>query len=669
MGSISVFASSSWVYPTPSGITAHPDYLVEARIAGSGDAFETIFTYSTKVCKSSTGWNGGSNVINWTYDNTAIAMMDVPDSMEIKITKLSVGAISTVNVRPFSKGISPTITGSVVSFVIPEPMKLSIEINGEMYRNLNLIANPVETNIPSKTDPNVIWFGAGVSNITGSTTTGVLTLNAGQTLYLAPGAFVKGAVTCSNGANVSIKGRGILSSADFADDSWQWTIEAWQCPNFLLEGILVTGGPDNTAVFSDCNGLIVRNYKMISGRHWDDAIHINACKNVLIEDCYTRGSDDNIVFYSGNLVNYDAAKWLGVNQNTINVTVRNCTVWSDCAHPIMIGTHGVFATGGGVFNGMKFENIDILEHRASTWQNGVYQGAMSITANDNNTVKNVVFENIRVERLTTGQLFHIQTNTNTDYSSGPGLLVDSITFRNISWIGTSVGESPSALKCQDASHFVNHITFDNCNRQGNWIKNAISGNLSIDANVKNISYLYPSSEAPAILVNPVSTLIIKGTKAILRVVAAGAATLSYQWYQGESGVNTMQISGAISATYITSAITAATTNFWVKVTNGVSSVNSTTAIVKAIGGAISPSSINQLALIGIDIFVAEKQIITKLSDIQGISTLSIVDARGAVIKTTQTADEQLTTSVPSAGIYLVRLVNDGKVFTQKVIVQ
>jgi hypothetical protein len=625
-----MFAISSWNYPTPAGITAHPDYLVEARIAGSEDEFEPIFTYSLQVCKSNAGWPGNSTTTNWIYENTAVSMFDAPGSMEIRVTKLTAGAISTVTVRPLSKGINAIVSGQTVSFFISGPVKLSVEINGEIYRNLNIIANPFETNVPLQGDVNTIWFGPGVSNIQGTNGTGVLNLNAGQTLYLAPGAVVKGAIRAS-GANITIRGRGILSAEDFADDSGQWALEAWRCNNLVIDGILVTGSPDNSTVLSDCNVMNISNFKVIDGRHWDDGIHMNACKNVLVDDAYIRTSDDCVPIYGANLVNYSSSDWSGVDQTTTNITIQNSTLWSDVAHPMLIGTHGMVPNGNSLSN-ITFKNIDVLEHKTSTWQNGIYQGVMSITANENNTVTNTLFEDIRIERMTQGQIFHIQTNKNTDYSTNGGKLVDGVTFRRVSWMGTSKLEALSTLKCTSAAFPIKNVVFEDCQRNGTWIKDIVSGNLSIDANVQNVNYLYPQNEKPGILVQPAHTIIPSDKTAILRVVAAGAATLSYQWYEGDSAIISNPINNSNSATFETPSLSKNMTKYWVKVSNGKGSVNSTAATVKTMITDSFTSLFNPIVSLDsdriVDIFPNPCKAFFTTSAKENILSIQIVDLLG-----------------------------------------
>ena len=72
-----------------------------------------------------------------------------------------------------------------------------------------------------------------------------------------------------------------------------------------------------------------------------------------------------------------------------------------------------------------------------------YKKTVSII--DRNRVKNILFEDIRVESIQEGKLFHINIRFNPKYDKQPGQSIDGVTFRNITYNG--VGENPS-------NHFV-----------------------------------------------------------------------------------------------------------------------------------------------------------------------------------------------------------------------
>ena len=83
--------------------------------------------------------------------------------------------------------------------------------------------------------------------------------------------------------------------------------------------------------------------------------------------------------------------------------------------------------------------------------------------------------------------------------------------------------------------------------------------------------------APSIPGQPSSTTIVTGQTATLSVTASGTATLSYQWYTGNSGNTSSPVGGGIGASVTVSP--ASTTSYWVRVTNSCGSADSITVTV------------------------------------------------------------------------------------------
>jgi Zn-dependent metalloprotease/fibronectin type 3 domain-containing protein len=82
--------------------------------------------------------------------------------------------------------------------------------------------------------------------------------------------------------------------------------------------------------------------------------------------------------------------------------------------------------------------------------------------------------------------------------------------------------------------------------------------------------------------HPANKSIQSGQTTSLSVVASGTAPFTYQWYQGTSGNTASPIGGATSSGYTTPAL-AATTSYWVRVSNGCGVANSNTATVTVSG--------------------------------------------------------------------------------------
>ena len=96
---------------------------------------------------------------------------------------------------------------------LTRPGPITVEVNGNWVKALHLFANPPEAAVPRPDDPNVVYFGPGVHEING------LKVGDGKTVYLAPGAIVKGKadgrgpVVALEGNHIVLRGRGILDGS------------------------------------------------------------------------------------------------------------------------------------------------------------------------------------------------------------------------------------------------------------------------------------------------------------------------------------------------------------------------------------------------------------------------------------------------------------------------
>lgn len=89
----------------------------------------------------------------------------------------------------------------------------------------------------------------------------------------------------------------------------------------------------------------------------------------------------------------------------------------------------------------------------------------------------------------------------------------------------------------------------------------------------------PAPTPAVFLTQPASSTINQNQSVTLSVTMQGTGPITYQWYQGESGVTTTPISGATSASYTTPALTGTQFRYWVRATNPVGNSDSSTAVI------------------------------------------------------------------------------------------
>ena len=423
-------------YPVPTGIyyaRHNDDYTVKVRQVGKKEWVD-LYEYNVKVDMD-------------TKSDATMVQFDFSGKVEVLVQKNN-GEIRSAVVRPLAKGIQPEIDGNFLLFTIDKPQKLSVEFNGDRLSNLHVFANPIIENVPDKNDPNVMYFESGIHEPT-DTTGKCFRIPSNTTVYLEGGAVLKGRLNCDSVENVKILGHGMLLEP-------QQGISIAYSKNVLIEGITVINSRHYTVSGGQSTGITIKNLKSFSYQGWSDGLDFMSCSDVTIDDVFLRNSDDCIALYTHRWNFYGDCR---------NVRVLNSTLWADIAHPINIGTHGNTETGDEVLEDMLFKNIDILEHDEDDVP---YQGCMAIDAGDRNRVKNILFEDIRVESIQEGKLFHINIRFNPKYDKQPGQSIDGVTFRNIIYNG--VGENPSLIKGLDKERMVRNITFENVVVNGEKIK-------------------------------------------------------------------------------------------------------------------------------------------------------------------------------------------------------
>lgn len=119
---------------------------------------------------------------------------------------------------------------------------------------------------------------------------------------------------------------------------------------------------------------------------------------------------------------------------------------------------------------------------------------------------------------------------------------------------------------------------------GYWVRVGNSAGVT-DSNTASATVV----DAVAILSQPVSTTISKNTTTTLSVAATGTSP-AFQWYSGGTGVTITPIAGATGSSYTTPTLTGTSTyNYWVRVSNAAGFVNSVTATITTINGAVTRS--------------------------------------------------------------------------------
>ncbi|MDL2209044.1 endo-polygalacturonase [Parabacteroides sp. OttesenSCG-928-O15] len=446
-------------WPAPEGATLNDDFTVKVR--QSGGKWQDVPAYSVKVAA----------MVNYkkTEENASMATFDFSGEVEVSVTS-NRGRIQTARVRPLSCEITPQVKGNTLTFKLDNPRNLSVEVNGDIFHNLHLFANPVEEYIPDPQDPDLIYFGPGIHTPERER----FRIPSGKTVYLAGGAVLKGGLLMDKVRDVKILGRGIIDPSEV-----KMGVRIANSKNILVEGIVTsqcaTGGSDS---------VTIRNVKSISSFQWGDGMNVFASNNVLYDGVFCRNSDDCTTVYGTRMGFVGGCK---------NITMQNATLWADVAHPIFIGIHGNVEYPE-ILENLNYINIDILDHQEAQVD---YQGCLAINAGDENLIRNVRFENIRIEDFREGQIVNLRIFYNEKYCKAPGRGIENILFKDISYTGENA--NLSIIAGYNTERKVKDIRFENLRINGKvisddmpdkpgWYKTADMAPFFVGEHVGNVTF-------------------------------------------------------------------------------------------------------------------------------------------------------------------------------------
>jgi len=289
-----------------------------------------------------------------------------------------------------------------------------------------------------------------------------LVLKSGQTLYLAGGAVLEGAVYAS-GTNIVIRGRGILSGAP-----WPWKglntpksdqinlgygiLALIEGRNNVIRDIVLWSGWCYHLVLNEATECTVDNVKILGGRVLnDDGIDPCRCKDLVVRNSFVRTQDDCM-----------APKfWID------GMTVSNMVMWSDCASSIRVGYECDPAPRG--FRRLTFRDLDFPRLTCVPVPKEAYwaRPALQLQATNETVFDGLLFEDVRIAEACPEDAFLVFRTQTTSQ----GFLYDragvarNVVFRNIALprVGTGL---PSLVSAHDASHPISGVRIENVRNLG-----------------------------------------------------------------------------------------------------------------------------------------------------------------------------------------------------------
>ncbi|MBR3859114.1 MAG: alginate lyase family protein [Bacteroidaceae bacterium] len=431
-----------YTYPAPEGAPLKNDYDVFVRPRGV-EEWTKIDTYMAKV-------NAPIGDNKHRVTQISYALFDFTGDVFVRVVCKN-RKFKSARICPDYRGtIANVQNDSTVQFILFQPENVSVEFDGSITDNLLLFTSrpPVtEAEVEAEARRQGCQF---ISYAPGYYTDKTIAVPSNTTIYLAGGAYFTGTFTIEDAENVSIIGRGIARPGDGYEGC-----HVHRSKNVSIDGLIL-----NTCPIGGSDGVTLHDVRCISHPSWGDGLNVFASSNVLYDRVFCRTSDDCTTAY---------ATRKGFGGSVRNVRMTNSTLWADVAHPIFIGIHGNSERPDSIVE-LVYENIDII---CQSEPQVDYQGCMAINCGDNNYVKDVLFDNIRIENIHQGSLLQIKVSHNAKYCTAPGRGVENVTFRNIRYNG----EQPymSIINGYNEERKVKNITFEGLKINGCPIYDDMSG--------------------------------------------------------------------------------------------------------------------------------------------------------------------------------------------------
>jgi len=444
VASVLGYAPLTWsgavhVYPAPVGEELSKDYTV--KVEG-----QEVPVYAAKVAPADPArrWKAMDDKANSAdyYAKASFACFDMQGAVAVTVACPEV--IQSAKVLPSSFNIKPTVQGKSLSLTLTQPKPLTIEVNGNWVGALHLFANPPESDAPRPGDPNVIYFGPGIHEVSH------LVVSNQQTVYVAGGAIVRGVIRPDEkfrvssysglrtysptfvlkGTNITFRGRGIVDGSLCTTHARN--LVSVQGNDITLEGVVLRDSSTWTVPIRQSDRVRVKNVKLLGYRANSDGIDICNSRDVTVEDCFIRTLDDLIV------VKTDQRQG-----EARRIVARDCVLWNEVAHALSIG-----AELREDVDDVLFTNCDIIHDKGREWTLRVYHC-------DSARIRNVRFENLRIEespRLISLWIGKAVWTRDDERGHIAGVL-----FRNIRAQADPVGVE---LQGFDETHAVENVVFE-----------------------------------------------------------------------------------------------------------------------------------------------------------------------------------------------------------------
>lgn len=417
-----------------------------------------------------TKFTGVYTDINAWQKLVSFAYFDFNPSKEAEVEITTTKSFGSYKILPESANITSTREGNVIRFKVTEAYQnLSLVFDNNYKGNtLHLFANAIDTDAPTASNDNLIYFGPGYHDL--AKTHGGRVVTGNKDVYIAGGAVVNGAMVVSGNGN-HVSGHGIMMKTSPND----LVLIANYARNAVIEGIIVCSHRNGgwTVGMHEASNITVQNVKVVSTRYAStDGFDIVNSNNVTMKNTFIRSCDDGIAIKG--LIN----KIPSLCPPNEKMLFEKLQIWNDCNNAMCLGAE----TRAKQYEDIHFKDIDVLfsyddrDHHATLDERSV----MSIVCLEGTYFRNISWEDIRVnrcERLIC-QTFKddfwfgsIKGNQSTEGG------IDGVTYKNITVASNSGSKIANEIllngwfKDGTPTKTINNVVFENVTIEGKRVDN------------------------------------------------------------------------------------------------------------------------------------------------------------------------------------------------------
>lgn len=422
-----------------------------------------------------------------------------------------------VDIEPWRLGLRAThVPGEpqTIRFRLPGPVKLSISRPGDFLNQARMLfvfaGTPPR---PPPPGPNVTIIPPGVHRES-------LNPKSGDTIYLAPGAYVFGSLNLWKVENVKVLGRGtiIYEGPQTLGDDQGWMqkpdwhcITAYQAHNVEIDGLTCIVRARTWSIqMKNSTGFRYDDLRVMGGNPPNanqDGMDWLGGGDAVVNNAFIRSSDDDLAM-EGNWDGYTDADMLRPGSDVSNIVVENSELSTSISNVVRI------AWPRKTFNSSNFtlRNSDILH--AGIGACGQTFGLLGLWGANGakGEHSNITFENLFLDHWYS--LLQMEQEE-------PGL--HGFTFRNI-W---ALDQPPLAESTITGS--VQDVTFDNVRYGQTRVANDAQLPLVVSGGAEEPRFVPPSTLTAEFQVDP--PVFMPGKKVTLTAKAVPGA--HYTWLFGD----------------------------------------------------------------------------------------------------------------------------------------